>query len=123
MNKLNKKGVTLVELIVSFALVAVAVAYFFQTLYTVKKIYSKATKQSQEFVDKTYALRIADAYIDKNGCSNISTICNTYFNKTYFDCNSKETKAEPNNGMCVVTLKTKNGKEVKLYKNKYLWYN
>ena len=34
-NKLNNKGVTLVELIVSFAIVGVAIIYFFQTLSTV----------------------------------------------------------------------------------------
>ena len=40
MKKLNKKGVTLIELIVSFAIVGVAIIYFFQTLYTVKNIYT-----------------------------------------------------------------------------------
>lgn len=64
MKKLNNKGVTLVELIVSFALVSVAIIYFYQTLFTVKKLYTKSQKETQAFVDKTYALRILDAYIE-----------------------------------------------------------
>lgn len=64
--KLNKKGVTLVELIVSFALIAVSVIYFFQTLYTVKKIYTKVRTETKEIVDKNYVIRLLDKYIDNN---------------------------------------------------------
>ena len=39
MKKLNNKGLTLVELIVSFALVSVAMLYFYQTVSTVSKLY------------------------------------------------------------------------------------
>ena len=42
--KLNNKGVTLIELIVSFMLVAVAIIYFYQTLYTDKKLYTESQK-------------------------------------------------------------------------------
>jgi hypothetical protein len=59
--KLNNKGVTLAELIVSFALVAVAIIYFYQTLYTVKNLYSKAQRETNEYVDVNYAYRIIDA--------------------------------------------------------------
>ena len=45
---LNNKGVTLIELIVSFALVSVAIIYFYQTLYTVKKLYSESQKETKE---------------------------------------------------------------------------
>lgn len=65
--KLNNKGVTLIELIVSFMLVAVAIIYFYQTLYTVKKLYTESQKETNEFVKFNYAFRIADAYISKNG--------------------------------------------------------
>lgn len=65
MKKINNKGMTLVELIVSFMLVSVAMLYFFQTLYTVSKIYTSATKETNEFVDKDYALRLLDKYLDK----------------------------------------------------------
>ena len=59
--KLNNKGVTLVELIVSFALVSVAVIYFYQTLSTVRKIYKTATVETQEFINKSYELKLAYA--------------------------------------------------------------
>lgn len=64
MKKLNNKGVTLIELIVSFMLVSVAIIYFFQTLYTVKDVYSTARRETNEFVIKDYALRIVDAYYE-----------------------------------------------------------
>lgn len=68
--KLNNKGLTLAELIVSFMLVSVAIVYFFQTLITVNKLYQTAREETNEFIEKDYALRIADAWVDKNGCSN-----------------------------------------------------
>lgn len=66
MKKINNKGITLVELIVSFILVTVAVIYFYQTLFTVKKLYTKTIKETTEYVDREYVLRLADAYLDKN---------------------------------------------------------
>ena len=64
MNKLNNKGVTLVELIVSFAIVGVAIIYFFQTLSTVKKIYSDARNETNFYVKKDYDFRLINAYLD-----------------------------------------------------------
>ncbi len=64
MNKLNNKGVTLVELIVSFAIVGVAIIYFFQTLSTVKKIYSDAKNETNFYVKKDYDFRLIKAYLD-----------------------------------------------------------
>lgn len=64
MNKLNNKGVTLVELIVSFAIVGVAIIYFFQTLSTVKKIYSDARNETNFYVKKDYDFRLIKAYLD-----------------------------------------------------------
>lgn len=61
MKKLNNKGVTLVELIVSFAIVAVAIIYFFQTLYTVKTLYTQTNNETNEYVVKDYGLRFANA--------------------------------------------------------------
>ncbi len=111
MKKLNKKGVTLIELIVSFALVSVAVGYFYQTLFTVKKLYSKSQKETQEFVDKTYALRIVDAYIDKKGFDALSKskVC-----PTYFKCNVLS-KVDADN-IYKVTITMENDKNVVLYK-------
>lgn len=70
---LNNKGVTLVELIVSFALVATAIIYFYQTLYTVKKLYSQSQKETNEFVDVNYAYRIIDEL--NNTFGNENTLC------------------------------------------------
>lgn len=79
MKKMNNKGVTLIELIVSFAIVAVAIIYFFQTLYTVKKVYTSARKETQMFIDKDYALRIVDAYVEQNGFdASLDGICSIY---------------------------------------------
>lgn len=75
MKKINSKGLTLTELIVSFAIVAVAVVYFYQTLYTVRKLYKTAQDETQEYVDKNYAIRLVDAYIDKNGTDDLSNLC------------------------------------------------
>lgn len=76
MKKINNKGMTLVELIVSFMLVSVAMLYFFQTLYTVSKIYTSATKETNEFVDKDYALRLLDKYVDKG--YDLSSFCTNF---------------------------------------------
>lgn len=80
--KMNNKGVTLIELIVSFAIVGVAIIYFFQTLYTVKTIYSNAMDETNKFVDKDYAIRIIDEYIEQNkesiSTSNLNNLCEKY---------------------------------------------
>ncbi len=75
--KLNSKGITLVELIVSFAIVSVAIIYFFQTLTTVNKLYKTAREETNEYVKKTYALKIVDARLNKidqtiKNCININ---------------------------------------------------
>ena len=83
MNRINNKGVTLIELIVSFAIVGVAIIYFFQTLYTVKKVYTTARDETNEFVAKDYALRLLDKYIDENGTTNLTS----NFCDKIVDCN------------------------------------
>ena len=77
MKKLNNKGVTLVELIVSFALVGVAIIYFFQTLYTVKKVYADARNETNNYINRDYALRILSTYLDEQGALP-SDICSAY---------------------------------------------
>lgn len=62
MKKLNNKGMSLVELIVSFAIVTVAVVYFSQSLVTVTKIYRNAEQETNELVKETYHLRLLDSY-------------------------------------------------------------
>ena len=58
MEKLNNKGMTLTELIVSFALVSVAVIYFYQTVSTVSELYYTAKNDTQEFADRTYVEKL-----------------------------------------------------------------
>lgn len=82
MKKLDNKGVTLVELIVSFAIVAVAIIYFFQTLYTVKTIYKETMDDTNKFADKDYAIRVVDEYIEQNkdniSSLNLDSLCKKY---------------------------------------------
>ena len=100
MNKLNNKGVTLVELIVSFALVGVAIIYFFQTLYTVKKVYADARFETNDYIRKDYTLRIAKANIEKG-----KSICN----KNEY-CESSGTESCSSN-ICRVEITYKNGQQ------------
>lgn len=80
MKKLNKKGVTLIELIVSFAIVSIAMIYFYQTIVDLHRMYKNSNKATDEFVNKDYALRVLDAYIKENGVTNLSdgNVCTNY---------------------------------------------
>ena len=66
MNKNKQRGMTLVELIISFMLVSVAILYFFQTLKTVQKIYSDSFDTTNYYVNKSYAFRVIKEYYIKN---------------------------------------------------------
>lgn len=77
--KLSNKGITLIELIVSFALVGVAIIYFYQTLYTVKKLYSESQKETKEFVNVNYAYRIIDE-LNKTCNQESCKLCDDRFN-------------------------------------------
>lgn len=78
MKKLNKKGVTLIELIVSFAIVSVALIYFYQTIVDLHRMYKNSNKATDEFVNKDYALRVLDAYIKENDVNDLSNVCSNY---------------------------------------------
>lgn len=58
---MNKKGVTLVELIVSFAIVCVATIYMFRMVTSVKQIYSTVKKETDSYVEEAYNIRMMDA--------------------------------------------------------------
>lgn len=73
--KLSNKGITLIELIVSFTLVAIAIIYFYQTLYTVKKLYSESQNETKEFVDVSYAYRIIDELNKNDNNLNSNNLC------------------------------------------------
>lgn len=72
--KNNQKGVTLVELIVSFMLVSVTVIYFMQIMIVVRRIYKKSQDDTELFVNRTYAIKIFEAcmkkYNNSSNCSN-----------------------------------------------------
>lgn len=112
MKKLNNKGVTLVELIVSFAIVGVAIIYFFQTLYTVKVIYSDARKETQKFVDKDYALRILDAYLD-NHDKELTSFCTNYG----VECNDVNKYNTTEDGVYEFKITMKSGETVSFFKH------
>ena len=101
MKKLNNKGMTLVELIVSFLIVSVAMLYFFQTLRTVQNIYKKAREETQKFIDIDYAFRIVDAKyqqlinngetLDANFFNDIESIINLEDDSSFEICKVKGT--------------------------------
>ena len=78
MKKLNNKGVTLVELIVSFALVGVAIIYFFNTLNTVKKVYANARSETNNYINVDYDLRIISERLDTIGFIGNPNPCEKY---------------------------------------------
>ena len=101
MKKLNNKGVTLVELIVSFALVGVAIIYFFQTLYTVKKVFADARNETNNYINRDYTLRILSTYLDEQGalpndiCSMYNLNCEkAIFDKYYYNGSKSENEAQ-----------------------------
>ena len=77
MKKLNKKGVTLIELIVSFAIVSIAMIYFYQTIVDLHRMYKNSNKATDEFVKKDYALRVLDAWATKPG-NDLSSLPNNF---------------------------------------------
>lgn len=85
MKKINNKGVTLVELIVSFALVSVAIIYFYQTLYTVNKLYNKSRTETNEYVEKTYVSKIISE-INKQCLVEIDNKFNSDIYESYLIC-------------------------------------
>ena len=68
---MKNKGITLVELIVSFALVGVSIIYFYRTLNTVSKIYKISRDETNNYIRKSYTLKLAKANIEKS-----KDICN-----------------------------------------------
>ena len=67
MKKLNKKGSSLVELIISITLVAVTVIYFSRTLVVVKNLYTDTKIETKRYVDENYNYRILSYIKKKNG--------------------------------------------------------
>lgn len=120
MKKLNKKGVTLIELIVSFAIVSIAMIYFYQTIVDLHRMYKNSNKATDEFVNKDYALRVLDAWATKSD-NNLSdllstaseqvTICDMY----NMACDDSKTKYENDGEFKKITLKNNNNEELAVY--------
>src|SRR5574344_458591 len=82
MKKINNKGMTLAELIVSFALVAVAVIYFSQTIIVIRKMYVTAKKDTKNFVDVNYEFRLIDEAVKEKKKDTKVDICGNTTNTT-----------------------------------------
>lgn len=109
MKKLNKKGVTLIELIVSFAIVSVALIYFYQTIVDLHRMYKNSNKATDEFVNKDYALRVLDAWATKsdNNLSDLLSTASSPVKICYMynmACDDNETKYENDGEFKKITL-------------------
>lgn len=93
MKKLNKKGVTLIELIVSFAIVSIAMIYFYQTIVDLHRMYKNSNKATDEFVNKDYALRVLDAWATKLG-NDLSSLPSDFCTTYSLFCNNVTTSTE-----------------------------
>lgn len=113
MKKLNKKGVTLIELIVSFAIVSVALIYFYQTIVDLHRMYKNSNKATDEFVNKDYALRVLDAWATKSSLStiNASNICTNY----NMACDDKKTEYVNDGEFKKITLTDSSNKVLAVY--------
>lgn len=115
MKKLNKKGVTLIELIVSFAIVSIAMIYFYQTIVDLHRMYKNSNKATDEFVNKDYALRVLDAWATKSS-GNLSTITSSGICTKYnMACNDSKTKYENYGEFKKITLINNNNEELAVY--------
>ena len=99
MKKLNNNGLTLAELIVSFALVSVAMLYFYQTVSTVSKLYKKSKDETNLFSESTYTLRLLNSYCNKNrtDCNNTNKI-NEFLKKIKSELEAKSVNEFTING-------------------------
>ena len=133
MKNANNKGITLVELIVSFALIGVAIIYFFQTLYTVKKVYANARNETNNYLNVNYDLRILDEHYDlrekeySNICKKYNLSCKKVEFAGYFSDEdlSDETAGEDGNDKVKKAIKegTMKGYKLKvIYSNGKFYY-
>lgn len=120
MKKLNKKGVTLIELIVSFAIVSVAMIYFYQTIVDLHRMYRNSNKATDEFVNKDYALRVLDAWATKsdNNLSDLLSTASSPVKICYMynmACDDNETKYENDGEFKKITLIDSSNKVLAVY--------
>lgn len=99
----NNKGVTLVELIVSFMLVSVTVIYFMQIIIVVRRIYKKSQEDTELFVNRTYAIKIFEACMEKN--NNVTSNCSNKYGIGYTITGDSQLTLNGTNGIEGTDLK------------------
>lgn len=102
MKKLNNKGMTLTELIVSFVIVSVAVVYFSTTIIRVVKVYRNSEEKTDEYVLINYHFRLIDAYINKNYNELTIDTLNDFLEKT--DENVEATSIESKEEILIINV-------------------
>lgn len=81
MKKLNNKGMSLIEMIISFSLVCVAIVYFFETLFITNKIFRTTKEDTNNYVDVAYAFNIIE-YCIKNNITSSEDLSPSSVNRT-----------------------------------------
>lgn len=115
--KINNKGITLVELIVSFAIVSFAIIYFYQTLSTVIRMYADANAKIKHSADVNYAFRLLDEAYNKDSssvCESFQSLRTYMNNPEDFSCNFASAGTDPD--VFDIIEITIDGEDYKLYK-------
>ena len=132
MKKLNNKGITLIELIVSFAIVSVAILYFYQTIHTVTKLYSVSRKETNKYVEVNYVYRFLDQKVINSinsGSTDKTRLCNQsiiykkvsdYLGATNDDILKKYTILECSKSGSKLNIKFADEKEKEYWYTKYV---
>ena len=81
--KLNKKGITLVEIIISIALISIVLVFLFSLLVDVKDMNDEASINSDYLINKALILKNIEEDLDETTSLKISTCEINYFYKTY----------------------------------------
>ena len=87
MKKLNNKGMSLIEMIISFSLVCVAIVYFFETLFITNKIFRTTKEDTNNYVDVAYAFNIIE-YCIKNNITSSENLSNDKIKDTGYRINA-----------------------------------
>ena len=81
--KLNKKGITLVEIIISIALISIVLIFLFNLLVDVKDMNDEASINSDYLINKALILKNIEEDLDETTSLKISTCEINYFYKNY----------------------------------------
>lgn len=81
--KLNKKGITLVEIIISIALISIVLVFLFSLLVDVKDMNDEASINSDYLINKALILKNIEEDLDKSDSLKLNTCEINDFYKTY----------------------------------------